>query len=661
VSWFAASAVVWLLAALLCAFVPWRYAVRTLVGVFGTVLGAACLAAATPPAFAGKTMVWDGPAFAPFGSIVLRLDPLAAVFLLPIAVIGALATVYASGYARLGHGPPSRASSAALPVLLGSMALVVVAANTVVLLMAWEMMTISSWLLLSEDHRDREVRSAGLNYLIAGHISGASLALLFTLLSPATGWRVPLAALPPDVVGLPPVAVLFALLFVGFGTKAAIAPLHAWLPDAHSAAPSHVSGLMSGVLVTLGIYGFARFIPLLGAPSRELAITLIALGALGSCGAVVMSLSQGDVKRVLAYSTIEGAGLSTIGIGAAVLASRAGQPFVAALAWTAVLLQTWNNAVAKGLLFFAAGAMARRVESRDLEDWGGLLRRLPLLSLALIAGAATLAGIPGTQGFSGVWMLLSALFHGSRSLAGADRLLMLLAVVAVAFTEGMAVASFVRVVGVGLLGHPRSSGAAGAQAPRDPWLLVPVLILAAACFVLVAMLGPMLALLAPAVSPLVGGASFDPVRRLAAPLPWLAVIPLALAAWVWPYRAWLRRARAIRRAVTWDCGYARPAPTMQYSASSLSQPVTRMLAPALGMAVRWRSPAGQWPAAMSWESSAPERALAGFYRPLFTRVSDWLGHIRWLQQGQVMVYLRYLAVALLVLLVWLFWPVGASG
>jgi NADH:ubiquinone oxidoreductase subunit 5 (subunit L)/multisubunit Na+/H+ antiporter MnhA subunit len=369
-----------------------------------------------------------------------------------------------------------------------------------------------------------------------------------------------------------------------------------------------------------------------------------------------MALSQRDVKRVLAYSTVENAGLIALGIGAALLATASGQPLVATLAWSAALLHVWNHAVAKSLLFLSAGAMAQITGSRDLERWGGLLRRLPVLAGTLCVGAAALASLPGTHGFASEWLLLLSLFRGTQSFSGVDRLAMLIAVVAVAFAAGAALACFVRLVGVGLLGHPRGPGAAEAASPGRVGLTLPVLLLAAACFGLVLVIGPMLTLLGSAVAQLVPGAPLESARSLASPLPWLASIPLAIAAAYLLYRAWLRRTRSIRHALTWDCGYARPEPSMQYTASSLTQPVTRVLQPALRTTVRWEATAGLWPPSMAWESRTPERALAEVYRPAFFRVAGILGFFRRLHEGQVMVYLRYVGVALLVLLAWFFWP-----
>lgn len=657
-SWLAAAGAWWVGGAAVVWLVRRHGRPAVLLSVLASLAGAVCLGAAALAPLRGTPETWQTSWGLPFGVFALRLDPLAAVFLVPIAMIGGLGAVYAPGYLRLDRRElPIGASLAAYPLLVATMALVVVAANTVVLLMAWELMTVVSWYLLARHHQGQEVRSAGLIYLIAGHVSGAALLLLFVFLSQTgTGWLIPIEPLGPGAGG-PSTGLLLGLILVGFGTKAAIAPLHVWLPDAHAAAPSHVSALMSGVLITLGFYGVARFVPLLGPLPPGWGMGVMGVGAVGACGGIVMALSQRDVKRVLAYSTIENAGLVTLAIGAALLATALGQPAVATLAWTTALLHVWNHAVSKSLLFFAAGAIAELVQDRDLERWGGLLRRVPLLATTLLVGAAAVVGLPGTHGFASEWLLFMSLFRGSQELVGSARLVMLLGVVAAAFTAGAALACFVRLVGVGLLGHARSRAAADATALGGAWLAVPVVGLAGLCLALVALLHPLLKLLGPAVEQLVPGAEMAMVGRLVAPLPWLAAALLGGAAAVALGRLWLRWRRPVRWGVTWDCGYPHQEPTMQYTASSLAQPVTRVLQPALRTTVRWSPPRSLLPGALAWEARTPERALAELYRPGFVRLAQLLGFFTRFQEGQVMVYLRYVGIALLVLLAWLFLPV----
>jgi hydrogenase-4 component B len=270
------------------------------------------------------------------------------------------------------------------------------------------------------------------------------------------------------------------------------------------------------VLVTLGFYGLARFLPMLAADPRPWALALMALGALGAAGGIVMALSQRDVKRVLAYSTIENAGLIAIGIGLALFAGASGDPALAALAWTAALLHLWNHAIAKSALFLSAGGLAAQVGSRDLELWGGLLRRLPVTGGALLVGAAAMAGLPGTNVFASEWLLIVSLFRGAASLTGPGRVTMLLELIAVTFTAGAALACFVRLAGIGLLGHPRSASAADPR-PAGARLAIAIVFPAALCLALVAALPALLSLLGGAAAQLAHRAPDGSVARLAAP------------------------------------------------------------------------------------------------------------------------------------------------
>lgn len=651
-AWIVGAALVWLARG-------WRAASER-IATAAAYLGAACSIVSALHALRGNTESWPFSWPLPLGAFALRIDPLSAVFLLPIAVIGALGTSYAAPYRRLSsdHGDSPPAAPAAFLALIAAMALVVVSANTVLFLMAWEIVTIASWYLLTSHHRDNEAREAGVSYLVAGHLSGAALFLLFVFLSQFDKtWAVPFAPVL-HAVGVPGGPILFALTLIGFGIKAAVAPFHVWLPDAHAAAPSHVSALLSGVLVTLGFYGLARFLPLVASPSVVWAMILMTLGALGACGGIVMALSQRDVKRILAYSTIENAGLVTLAIGAALLSTALGRPALASLAWTAAFLHLWNHAISKSLLFFSAGAIARRMGTRDLEQWGGLLRRLPLLGAPLLVGAAAILGLPGTHGFASEWLLFLGLFRASRELLGTARLAMLLGVVAVASTAGMAFVCFVRVMGIGLLGHARSRLAAEATAPKEPALAAVLVTLAGSSLALVPLLIPMLGLLAPAVNQLSPGSDPLLARSLAMPLPWLCLLPGVGLGAVFAIRMKLAPRRAARRLPTWSCGYASPSASMQYTATSLPEPITSVLQPALRTSVRWMPPRGLWPNSMSWAAQTPERALIEVYKPAFQRLAGLLGVLTRLQEGRVTTYLRYVAVALLLLLVWLFFPTG---
>ena len=623
----------------------WTAAAGGLVGLFAALqaLGAA------PGA------LLRGGGGAPFGVLSLTLDPLAGAFLAPVCVIGALGALYGGAYLRAhAAGVPPGPRMAAYNLLLASMVVVTTASNTLLFLVAWEGMTLFSFALVVSEHESLTVRRAGLLYLVAAHVATAALLILFVALGSPPGWEGGL--LGGARIALP-AGALFALALIGFGTKAGVVPFHIWLPDAHAAAPGHVSALMSGVMITMGFYGLARFLPLLGPATAGPAYVLIALGAAGALGAIAHALVQRDVKRVLAYSTVENAALVTLAIGVARLGEASGHPRLAALAWTAALLHLWSHALFKSLLFYGIGALAQATGTRDLEQWGGLLRRAPSTGALLIAGAAAAAALPPFGALVSEWLLLVALFDGALVSAGAVRAAMVVGLAAVSATAALALAGVVRVIGIGLLGAPRSDAAARARAPG--WeMTAPMAVLTGLLLVMGTWPGGFVRLLARALVGLAPGVSAAGAAALVRPLGVLSIATVATLLALLALRLALSRGRAVRAAVTWGCGYARPDPRMQYTASSLSEPIVRIYSGVVRTRVRWSGLAGPWPASASWESQTLDRAVTDVYRPVFTRLSGLLTRLRALQEARVTAYLRYMVLALLVVLALLFLPVG---
>ena len=629
-----------------------RRTASVVLGSGGAIAGAVAAGyAAARTLTADVPAYWRAPWSVPTGTLGLRLDPLAAVFLLPLAFVGALCAVYGAPYLRRhAHGRPIGWSLAAYDTLLLSMALVVAANDLVLLLVAWELMTLSSWALVVSDHDAPAVRAAGLQYLVAGHLATAALLLLGLLLGAASG-TFEIAALPATAT-VPP-GLLFALALIGFGTKAGIAPLHVWLPDAHPAAPSHVSALMSAVMITMGFYGLARFLPLFGPPALWWAYLLIVLGAVGAVGGVAFAIAQRDVKRVLAYSTVENAGLMSLAMGLGLLATASGQPVLAGLAWTGALLHVWNHALAKALLFLGVGAIAQGASSRNLDALGGFLRRWPLVGGALVVGAAAIASLPGLNVFTSEWLLLRGLLLGVLALPGVARVALLVSILAVVFTGGLAVACFVRLVGVGLSGSPRTAEAA--RAPRPEWaMVVPLLLLAAACVVIGAMPGPAARALSAAVAVIAPAADAQAVQAALRPL--AVVLPLLAAAvtLVLAIRGSAAWRSLPRHGTTWGCGYSAPTVAMQYTSTSFAEPLTRILQPVLHAQfdhVVDHDRAPLWPRAAHWASRTADRALVDLYVPLFATIARTAQRLRALHQAGVTGSLLYVGATVLVVLV----------
>lgn len=635
-----------------------RREIAWVAGVGGALAGGmAAGLAATRALVSSATVTWAAPWNIPAGTLGFRLDPLAAVFLLPIAIVGALCAVYGVAYLRRhAPGAPIGGSLAAYNLLLASMAVVVTANNLVLFLVAWELMTLSSWALVVSDHPLAAVRAAGRQYLIAGHLATAALFLL-TILLAADNSTFAIDAL----AGGNPRSLLFLLAVVGFGTKAGIVPMHVWLPDAHPAAPSHVSALMSAVMITMGFYGLARFLPILGTPALWWAYLFMALGAAGAVGGVIFAIAQRDVKRVLAYSTVEHAGLATLGVGLGLLGTALNQPLLAGLAWTAVLFHLWNHALAKALLFLGFGAVAQGAHSRSLDALGGMLARWRTVGATLVLGSATIASLPGLNVFASEWLLLRGLLLGVLSLKGAALVAVLAALSLMALTGGVAVACFTRLVGIGLLGAPRTRGAATALEPN--WAMrAPMVVLCAGCLGVAAMPGHVAGALAPAVMVIAPGAEVAGVRGIVQPLAVLVPLLATLTALMLLARALFGRAAPRRRSVTWACGYARVGPTMQYTSTSFSEPLTRLMQPLLRMTGRYeadliRLRVARWPdERVAWTSEAPDRVLVGLYEPLFLGVGRVGAWARRRSVAHTTTSLLYIVVTVLALLGLLFLP-----
>src|SRR5262249_12643240 len=393
----------------------------------------------------------------PGGALSLGLDPLSAFFVLPVAALSALTACYGVGYLD-GAPRPVRISWPAFDALVAGMLLVLVARNAVLFVVAWEGMSLAAWALVASDSESREGRRAGWIYLVAAHFGSAALLLLFAILAHASGDAATFGAFRGSTTSLPPVWLLL-LGLVGFGVKAGVVPFHVWLPEAHAAAPSHVSALLSGAMVKLGVYGLLRIAVLLGPLSAGAGACLAALGLTGAWLGIALALQQRDLKRALAYSSVENLGLIAIGLGLAAWGGAHGNGALALFGLVGALLHVWNHTAMKGLLFLAAGAAVHAAGTRDLERLGGLLRRMPFTGTCFAAGAVAIAGLPPLNGFNSEWLLYRGLFGAALHASGVARVAAFLAAAILALVGGLAAACTVRLLGIAFLGAPRDRGA----------------------------------------------------------------------------------------------------------------------------------------------------------------------------------------------------------
>jgi formate hydrogenlyase subunit 3/multisubunit Na+/H+ antiporter MnhD subunit len=593
----------------------------------------------------------------PGGAFAIALDPLSAFFLLPLAALSAISAVYGVGY--LAHEDARRARTiwACFDALVAGMLLVLIARNAVLFVVAWELMSIAAWGLVAFGQPGAEARRAGWIYLVAAHGGSVVLLGVFAILADATAGQASFEAIAAHGPLAVPVATLLALGLVGFGVKAGVIPLHVWLPEAHAAAPSHVSALMSGAMVTLGLYGLLRLAVLLGPVPEAAALVLAALGLGGALLGIALALQQRDLKRALAYSSVENLGLMMLGLGLAAFGAARGDAAVASFGVMGALLHVWNHAAMKGLLFLAAGGVLHATGTRDLERLGGLLRRLPVTGACFLLGAVAISGLPPLNGFVSEWLLYRGLIGLGLGAAATTEVAAYLAAALLALVGGLAALCFVRLVGIAFLGEPRSAGAAHAQ-EGGPLLWAPALLLAAACVLLALLPGAVVRLAEPVAAQLLGPglASASAVARTLTPIGvasgvgWAVLLVGAGLLAAWP------SARARRTQETWACAYARPSVRMQYTARGFSELLTARFLPRW-LATRVRVPAleGCFPASATLASEQRDPLVSDLYEPLFSALAGRFARLRGLQQGNAHIYLAYILGAVLAALAWISW------
>jgi formate hydrogenlyase subunit 3/multisubunit Na+/H+ antiporter MnhD subunit len=626
----------------------------TFFGVGGTLVGSLCGIIPAVRVVLGAPaqslrMAWD----VPNGSFFLELDPLSGFFLVPVFLLCALAAIYGADYLDAYRGRKALAPSwFFFNLLVASMVLVILARNGVLFLMAWEMMALSSFFLVTFEDEKESTRQAGWIYLVASHIGTAFLLVLFILLGTANG------SLDFDRFSASSGAgLLFVLALVGFGTKAGFIPLHAWLPEAHPAAPSHVSAVMSAVMIKTGIYGLVRVMMLLGAPQAWWGWVLCAIGLSSGVIGVLLALAQHDLKRLLAYHSVENIGIIALGLGVGTLGLSAGLPAVAAIAFAGALLHVLNHALFKGLLFLAAGNVLHSAHTREIDHLGGLLRRMPRTGGIFLIGAAAISGLPPLNGFISEFLIYLASFKGALALDGASSVPLLATIAGLALIGGLAAACFTKAFGIVFLGQPRSEHAEQAHEVGLAMVL-PGFVLAAAC-ILIGLLGAnVVYAMAPLISEVTGLSAAIVRTSLSAAAHSVAFVSITggalvgIATLLALGRAIALSNRSVSANVTWDCGYAEPSRRMQYTASSFAQPLTDTFDLLLQTRRVLIAPRGFFPREASLATETPDPYQEYIFRPLFRAIGCDLLLLRPLQQGKVQLYILYIAVMLLLLLLW---------
>ena len=513
-----------------------------------------------------------------------RLDMLSAFFLVVVNLGGGLASLFG-----LGYGAHETAPGRVLPffpAFLAGMNLVVLADDAFAFLFAWEFMSLSSWALVMAHHREPGNARAGYIYLVMASFGTLALLLAFGLLAGPDGGYAFEAIRTVEHTSLV-TALVLGLMLLGAGSKAGLVPLHVWLPLAHPAAPSHVSALMSGVMTKVAVYGFIRVIfDLVGDPSWWSSIIVMFIGGATAVFGILSALMERDIKRLLAYSTIENIGVIFVGLGLALAFEANGMGLAAALALTAALFHVLNHAFFKSLLFFGAGAVLTATGERDMERLGGLIHRMPVTSVVFLVGCFAISALPPLNGFASEWLVFQAILQ-SPDLPQFGLKLMVPAVGGMlALAAALAAACFVKVYGTVFLGRPRSDAATGAG-EVDPLSLAAMSILATLCLLAGIFPGMVVDALSPIANSLIGQQM--PVQAETA---WLSLVPIAesrssyngllifvfiaVSAGLAVFFIHSFASRAIRRGPAWGCGFPSLSADMQYSGDSFAQPIRRV-------------------------------------------------------------------------------------
>jgi formate hydrogenlyase subunit 3/multisubunit Na+/H+ antiporter MnhD subunit len=628
----------------------------------GLIISLIMLAAALEALLANPSGVSDVvlPLGLPWIGAHFRLDALSATFLVVVDLGGAMASLYALGYGR--HETAPERVLPFYPAFLAGMNLVVLADDAFSFLVAWEFMSLSSWALVMARHREPETARAGYVYLLMASFGALCLMLAFGLLAGASGGYDfdSIRAHTPSAAGA---AAALALVILGAGSKAGLVPLHVWLPLAHPAAPSHVSALMSGVMTKVAVYAFVRIVfTLMGPPAWWWSLVVLALGGASATLGVLYALMQHDLKRLLAYHTVENIGIIFIGLGLALAFQAQHLDWAAALAVTAALFHVFNHSLFKSLLFFGAGAVQTATGERDMEHLGGLIHRLPQTAFAFLVGCVAISALPPLNGFVSEWMTLQAILLSPKLDPWALKLMVPAVGALLALSAALAAACFVKAYGVTFLGRPR--GAAARQASEvDRWSRSAMFILAGLCLLAGVLPAWVIDGLAPVAHGLVGARMPQQATRA-----WLTIVPIAegrssynglmvlifitAAASLAAFAIHRLASRAWRRAPAWDCGYPESSPMTQYTAASFAQPIRRVFG---GLVFRARErveipPPGD-PGPARYVSELHDPVWEGLFEPVAASVGYLADRLNRLQFMTIRFYLSLVFLALVALLI----------
>ncbi len=589
------------------------------------------------------------------GTIPLGFDGITLFFLFTFQLLSLAASVYAIGYLEhyVKRGIRIRWHLVSFTLLIVSMQLVVVVQHALAFLIAWELMAVSAYFSILLEKERLEVRRGGFWYFVATHASVLFLYVFFVLLYDRTGsWEFAIFTRQTgwDAGTLP---LLLVLGFLGFAIKAGFMPFHAWLPNAHPAAPAHVSGLLSAINIKAGIYGIVRMFMFFPMGQKAFGWALLAVALVSAIGGVWYALAQHEMKRLLAYSSVENIGIIGLGLAVAWIGRSIGSPSLAALALAGALLHTFNHAIFKALLFFGAGNVYGHAHTSDIEKLGGLAKVLPVTGVTFLIGAVSICGLPPFNGFASEFLIYKSFFQGSSLMGGHAPLALLVSAVSLALVGGLAVACFTKLYGVVFLGENRSKSPATVR-EEAIWSFPELIGLALLCGWIGFFPGSALRLVVPAVSEISGLPATRLGAELIAPLDGLTPVfglLLAMILLTLLIKLGVQKKVGVRLRETWGCGYRKVTARMQYSASSFAEELVKLGKPMLGLKLHWKPISQVFPEPRVFKTHGFDQMEQGLWVKLNGAIGRTLRLLRWIQSGNIRHYVAYIFAALIFYLV----------
>ena len=572
------------------------------------------------------------------------MDALSAFFLIPVFAIAFFVTLYSYDYlSDPDKGLRTGANYLFFSFLITAMGLVVCADNIISLALAWEFMSISSCFLVLYEFEQKENRQAAYIFFIFTQAGAMFLFAAFGLLYAQTG-SISLAAAAGLSQGFK--LVVFILAFIGFGSKAGIFPFHIWLPHAHTAAPSHISAFMSGVMIKMGVYGILRFFFLLQAESPIFGQIVLCFGAVSGVLGIIYALGQTNIKRMLAYSSIENIGIIMIGLGMGMLGYTTGRTTLAFFCITGALLHVLNHAAFKSLLFLGAGSVLHGTRTPTIDRLGGLLKKMRFTGITFLAGSLAICALPPFNGFISEFMIYRGAFNGS-FLEGSDFLFSILAIVSLAVIGGLAVACFTNAVGIVFLGEPRTPEADNAH-ECGKFMRLSMAALACLCLLIGLLPAFFIAPLARLTSSMLNssGVSYGHILKLAQNISLGSAVFLLLVLLIYFFRHHLYRRKKVTQGPTWGCGFTRATPRIQYTGSSFAAPILEFFHPVAPQKEEGKTVSGIFPQAASYISTSEDRAENVAVNGIALPVLRTLKRLRWIQHGNIQLYIFYIVMAM---------------